>query len=378
MFKSCFPNSLLSGNPDDPATTGDNPLRGQDAYSSAYMTVANAKGIYNDILEYFATRQDKLFIAVTPPPETEASSDPTLSANARAFSNWLVNDWLDGYAYHNVAVFDLFNVLAGSDNYAAYPTDEWDAHPTPTGCQNATTAFIPFINAAYHTWADGGSTGGTMPTVSTGTASDLTDTSATIAGVVNPNGDGTYHFQYGTDTAYGSSTTSTSVSGTAETDVSAGLTGLSAETTYHYRLVAANSAGTSYGDDATFTTQASASPSIGAYVPGNLWIHAVLKVSTGDIALHWHQGGDKTSPAGDRTIWGYFYADPLDFAYGSTDNPEVFVKIYIAANGWRNIAFNHVTVDDVDVYSAYNYDGTADQTDLITLNSRVAAHAYEP
>ena len=46
-------------------------------------------------------------------------------------------------------------------------------------------------------------------------------------------------------------------------------------------------------------------------------------------------------------VSGYFYADPADFAYGSVYNPEVFVKIYIDPNGWANIAFNHVTVDDV-------------------------------
>ena len=49
MFKSCYPNSNLGGNPGDAPTTGDNPLRGQSSGSS-YMTVANAKGIYNDLL----------------------------------------------------------------------------------------------------------------------------------------------------------------------------------------------------------------------------------------------------------------------------------------------------------------------------------------
>ena len=72
MFKSCFPNSYISGNPDDPPTTGYNPLRGQDA-SSEYHTVANVKGIYNDILEYFATRQDKLFVLIVTPPLVERS-----------------------------------------------------------------------------------------------------------------------------------------------------------------------------------------------------------------------------------------------------------------------------------------------------------------
>ena len=67
MFKSCYPNSNLLGNPDDPPTSGDNPLRGEGCWSE-HHTVSNAKGIYNDLLEYFQTRQDKLFVVITAPP----------------------------------------------------------------------------------------------------------------------------------------------------------------------------------------------------------------------------------------------------------------------------------------------------------------------
>jgi hypothetical protein len=42
--------------------------------------------------------------------------------------------------------------------------------------------------------------------------------------------------------------------------VTAGLTGLAPNTTYHYRLVAANSGGTSYGADLTLTTAAASAP----------------------------------------------------------------------------------------------------------------------
>ena len=74
MFKSCFPNSDLSGNPDDPS--GD----------YADYTVAGAKYVYNQILSYFASRPDKLFVVITAPP----LSDGTHAANARAFNNWLL------------------------------------------------------------------------------------------------------------------------------------------------------------------------------------------------------------------------------------------------------------------------------------------------
>ena len=65
MFKSCFPNSALMGELSDPVPPIEsNPLRGQDS-GSEYHTVANAKGIYVDVLEYFRTRQDKLFVVIT-------------------------------------------------------------------------------------------------------------------------------------------------------------------------------------------------------------------------------------------------------------------------------------------------------------------------
>jgi len=69
-------------------------------------------------------------------------------------------------------------------------------------------------------------------------ASDLTDTAATLNGVVNPNGtDVTYTFEYGTTTAYGSSTTTADAgAGDAATVVQAALTGLAPATTYYYRL----------------------------------------------------------------------------------------------------------------------------------------------
>jgi len=100
------------------------------------------------------------------------------------------------------------------------------------------------------------STSGSSPTVTTGSATSLNSTSATLNGTVNPKGvSTTYYFEYGTTTSYGTSTTSTSAgSGTSAVSVSASISGLTSDTTYHYRLAAVNSMGTSYGDDKTFST----------------------------------------------------------------------------------------------------------------------------
>ena len=94
------------------------------------------------------------------------------------------------------------------------------------------------------------------PTVTTGSATSVSSDSATLNGTVNPNGQTTtYCFEYGVDTSYGSTTSSASAgSGNSAISVNAAISGLTSDTTYHYRLVATNSSGTSNGDDKTFST----------------------------------------------------------------------------------------------------------------------------
>jgi len=97
---------------------------------------------------------------------------------------------------------------------------------------------------------------GTDPSVTTGAATDVAQTSATLNGTINPNGTSTnYYFEYGKDTSYGSTTeTANAGSGTTDVSVSVELTGLTSGTTYHFRLVATNNSGTTYGLDVTFVT----------------------------------------------------------------------------------------------------------------------------
>jgi hypothetical protein len=100
--------------------------------------------------------------------------------------------------------------------------------------------------------------GQTAPTATTAAASNLTSSGATLNGTVNDNGASTsVSFEYGLTTAYGSTATATPATVSAgATSVSAALPGLSANTTYHYRVVATSSLGTTRGDDVAFTTAA--------------------------------------------------------------------------------------------------------------------------
>ncbi|HEX7289671.1 MAG TPA: hypothetical protein VF250_00975 [Conexibacter sp.] len=100
------------------------------------------------------------------------------------------------------------------------------------------------------------------PTTTTGDATGITDTQATLAGTVNPQGQSTsYAFQYGTTTAYGQQTSLTAAgSGRADTAVRADLAGLTSGTTFHYRVIATNADGTTVGADRTFRTTGTAPP----------------------------------------------------------------------------------------------------------------------
>ena len=94
------------------------------------------------------------------------------------------------------------------------------------------------------------------PSATTGPVTALGASTATVTGSVNPNGAATtWYVEYGKTTTYGSKTASQNAgSGTSAVAVSVGLTGLTAGTTYHYRVVATNNAGTARGSDGILTT----------------------------------------------------------------------------------------------------------------------------
>jgi hypothetical protein len=102
----------------------------------------------------------------------------------------------------------------------------------------------------------------TLPAVealSTGPAQNVTATSATLTGSLTPKGaESYYYFQWGTSASYGNFSPAPPGfdAGTGNETVAAEtqLSGLLANTTYHYRLVATDSYGTTYGEDARFTT----------------------------------------------------------------------------------------------------------------------------
>jgi hypothetical protein len=101
------------------------------------------------------------------------------------------------------------------------------------------------------------------PVVTTNPASLIASFSATLNGSVNPHGlTTTVYFQYGTTTSYGLTTAIQSKTGNTYQNVTANISGLTASTTYHFRIVATNAAGTRYGSDRTFTTLSATGPPV--------------------------------------------------------------------------------------------------------------------
>ena len=132
------------------------------------------------------------------------------------------------------------------------------------------------------------------PTATTGAASGITATSATLNGTVNDNGIvvSAIAFEYGLTTGYGSSVAAAPSSlaiGAGSTAVSASLTGLGGcNTGYHFRVNATHAGGTVNGSDATFATSActtgpTATTSAASAVTGT---GATLNGSVTDVGLN--------------------------------------------------------------------------------------------
>ncbi len=95
------------------------------------------------------------------------------------------------------------------------------------------------------------------PTAATNAATNIGFDSATLNATVNPNGtETTVYFQWGTTASYGNTTATQSIgSGISDVSVTANLAGLSSGATYHYRVIAANISGTTYGNNISFITE---------------------------------------------------------------------------------------------------------------------------
>jgi hypothetical protein len=202
------------------------------------------------------------------------------------------------------------------------------SYGTKTAVKSASGANAAAVSAAigglqagrtYHfrlvATSDGGSTTGSdatfrtsgPPSASTDAPSSITPTTAKLNGTVTPNGlSTTWYIEYGTTTSYGTKTSAKSAgSGSSGVKESVSVTHLKTATTYHYRIVASNSAGTTRGADRAFSTS----------LPPGVQTGAAQSVGVGTATLT-----GSVDPRGRSTTWWFEYGTTA--SYGSKTSTQ--------------------------------------------------------
>jgi uncharacterized repeat protein (TIGR03803 family) len=160
---------------------------------------------------------------------------------------------------------DAENFTVSNVPTEALPADEGTATftvtfaPESTGLKTATITVSGAEDGDFTFTVQGtGTVDGNAPTITTTAPTHISGYSATLNGTVTSNETAaTYFFQYSIDPSLTEGVTSTATqslpSGSSAVAVSANLSSLTPQTTYYYRLVASNEAGTSQSGIGSFT-----------------------------------------------------------------------------------------------------------------------------
>ena len=185
-----------------------------------------------------------------------------------------------------------------------------------------------------------GSTSASAPTVTTGTATNIGTTTATLDGTINPNGAATTGtFEYGLTTSYGSAVVSSAAgSGTSPVLVTGSLHGLVSGTTYHFRLDGHNSIGTQQGSDATFLTPLEPPPVVST--------GAATNIGTTTATLH-----GSINPEGALT--------DIAFRYGLASGTSTTVTLPVDAGSGKSTENYSVQLTGLQPATTYQYDAEA-------------------
>ncbi len=185
---------------------------------------------------------------------------------------------------------------------------------TPTAVQSY-NGNIPVSGGGVSTAVNAAASGSGVndaPIVTSGTASAITQTTATVAGTITNPGCSAitgYGIEYSTTTGFANGTgTNVAASNLSSGNFSADLSGLVTGTTYFFHAWATNSAGTSYGTEGSFTT-ATPDPQI---------LVSTL-TSFGDVCLTTTAGPNSFSITGTNLTTADVTVSALDgFSYSTT------------------------------------------------------------
>jgi uncharacterized protein (TIGR02145 family) len=178
---------------------------------------------------------------------------------------------------------------------------------------------------------------GMTPTATTQAATNTSSGGSTLNGTVNANGlSTTVSFEYGTTTSYGQTAAAAQspVTGNVITNVNAAITGLTQGTTYHFRIKAVNSVGTSYGNDLTFTTTNQAT--YVTDIDGNLYTTVTIGTQVWlkeNLKTTKYNDGTAIPNVTDNAAWSTLTTG----AYCDYSNTPVFSTLYGRLYNWYAI-----------------------------------------
>jgi hypothetical protein len=191
------------------------------------------------------------------------------------------------------------------------------------------TAAVPLACAPLALAAD-------PPLADTGAATDVGQTQATLTAKVTPRGSATsVRFDLGTGTSYGlQSAAKDAGAGADAVSISIPVQGLTANTTYHFRVVATSDGGTVQGADATLKTDAApAAPTRPAATTGGVRdVMPSAATLTGSVNPH---GASTTYHFEYGTSTGYGTTTPTTAAGSSTGGAGVTARIGNLSAGKR-------------------------------------------
>lgn len=215
-------------------------------------------------------------------------------------------------------------------------------------------------------------TPGARPTVLTNEADAVSNSTATLHGTVQAaNASTTVTFEFGQTDEYGSSMVADQnpVTGNAYTAVSANIAELDDNTTYHFRVVAVNSFGTTQGADKTFFTGISRPTALtnpaGQIGSTSATLQGTIIANNAQTTVTFHFGQDttygRTVNATPNTISGSINTEV--FAHLSDLQPQTTYHYRVAAQNSAGLSLGADAFFTTSAFEDSDGDGVADATE---------------
>jgi len=215
------------------------------------ITSLNSSDVFDESDSFTITSTARLINTTAATAITQTTATLNGTVNANGFSTTVTFEYGPTTAYGQT-INATPATVAGSTSTSVFANITFND-------ENTTCHFrVKAVNESGTTYGED-MVFSTARLINTTAATAITQTTATLNGIVNANGfSTTVTFEYGPTTAYGQTIEATpaTVNGNTATNVLANITGLTANATYHFRVKAVNGEIPGYGTDLSFITSA--------------------------------------------------------------------------------------------------------------------------